>query len=154
MVSVQRREQGDARKDAIIVFIHSYRQVPPQRSPSMEKIAAGAFVTIDGQRQPLRHRSEVDYHLRRMRPDYPAADHVPAEYRGLVTWIPGEHNSLRLTTKGTKYAGQLLAADAAGFRDVVAAAQQAARPAGGPSTNPSQASVPQEIPFAERRGRP
>lgn len=128
MVSAQRRQQGDARKDAIVVFIHAYRQVPPQRSPSMDKIAAGAFVTVDGQRRPLRHRSEVDYHLRRMRPDYVGPVHVPPAYRGLVTWVAGEHNSLRLTGKGTKHAQRLLAGDPANFADVVAAAEQAAKP--------------------------
>lgn len=128
MVSAQRRQQGDARKDAIIVFIHAYRQVPPQRSPSIQKVAAGALVTVDGQRRPLRHRSEVDYHLRRMRPDYQAIDQVPLAYRGLVTWVAGEHNSLRLTSKGTKHAVRLLATDPAEFHDVVDAARRAADP--------------------------
>jgi len=128
VVSAQRKQQGDARKDAIVVFIYAYRQVPPRRSPSLEKIAAGALATVDGQRRPLLERSAVDYHLRRMRADWADRHRVPAPYRGLVTWVRGEHNSLRLTPKGTRHAEQLLASDPGGFADIVAAARRAADP--------------------------
>ena len=128
MVSAARRQQGDDRKDAIIVFIYAYRRQPPRRSPSMGKIAAGALVTVDGQRRPLLERSAINYHLRRMRTGNPDSQHVPAAYQGLVSWVAGEHNSVQLTRKGTRHAERLLADDPGRVADVVAAATHAADP--------------------------